>query len=65
MSCVSCGIKKGKLYEIISEVESYHACLLCLKGGLNNLKRMKRRTKDEEWLMIELEKLIGKEILHA
>jgi hypothetical protein len=64
MTCISCD-QRGKLYLIESERNSYHACLLCLKAGMNNLKRMKKRTKDEEWLLSELETLIGKEILHA
>jgi len=62
--CVSCG-KPKKLYDVVSEAETYHICLLCLKGGLNNLKKMKKRTKDEESLMKELEKFVGKEMLHA
>lgn len=64
MNCVSCG-NGGRLYQVESEVESYYACLLCLKMGMNNLKKMKKRTKDEEWLLSELKKLVGKEMLHA
>lgn len=63
--CYSCGndFAGEKNYKIQSEVDTYTICGNCLALAIENLKTIKKRTLEQQALLVQLQKAGGREII--